>query len=99
MAIPDSEADNYPGMKLLPMTGMPGYKFGIPLPCLTVWDVAPALRSAGKKGEKALVMTPADTQQEQQQYFELNYKYMDNPKCLPSSTQHRKGFTVQAAAA
>ena len=83
VAIPDSEADNYPGMKLLPMTGMPGYKFGITVAVLDCMGCGSCAQICpGKKGEKALVMTPADTQQEQQQYFELNYKYMDNPEVL-----------------
>ena len=70
-------------MKLLPMTGMPGYKFGITVAVLDCMGCGSCAQICpGKKGEKALVMTPADTQQEQQQYFELNYKYMDNPEVL-----------------
>ena len=79
----DEDAKAYPGMKLLPMTGMPGYQFGVtvsPLDCLgcgSCVQVCP-----GKKGEKALVMKPFDTQLEQQKYFDASYKFADDPAVL-----------------
>ena len=82
-AMTDEDAKAYPGMKLLPMTGMPGYQFGVtvsPLDCLgcgSCVQVCP-----GKKGEKALVMKPFDTQLEQQKYFDASYKFADDPAVL-----------------
>ena len=79
-AMTDEDAKAYPGMKLLPMTGMPGYQFGVtvsPLDCLGCGSCAQVC--PGKKGEKALVMKPFDTQLEQQKYFEASYKFADDP--------------------
>ena len=82
-AMTDEDAKAYPGMKLLPMTGMPGYQFGVtvsPLDCLGCGSCAQVC--PGKKGEKALVMKPFDTQLEQQKYFEASYKFADDPAVL-----------------
>lgn len=71
------------GMKLMAMNGMQGYKFGITISaydcvgCGSCANVCP-----GKKGEKALVMRPLDTQIGQQKYFPLAYKHADNEEIL-----------------
>ncbi|NLZ80417.1 MAG: pyruvate:ferredoxin (flavodoxin) oxidoreductase, partial [Clostridiales bacterium] len=69
-AMTAEEAANAPeGMKKLPMTGMPGLEFGITVSildctgCGSCANVCP-----GKKGEKALVMTPIDENRDQQIY-------------------------------
>ncbi len=71
------------GMKLIPMTGMADYKFGIAVSvldctgCGSCANVCP-----GKKGAKALVMQPLDSQMDQQKYFELTYKTADDADVL-----------------
>ena len=71
------------GMKLTDMTGMPGYKFGITTSILDCTGCGScASICPGKKGEKALIMKPLDSQLEQQKYSELAYKYTDNDEVL-----------------
>ena len=94
VAMPDADAENYPGMKLIPMTGMPGYKFGVTVAALDCVGCGSCVQVCpGKKGEKALSMKPAETQYEQQKYFEANYKYMDNPEVLAKF----KPYTVKGS--
>ncbi len=81
VAIPEGQEPE--GMKLLSMTGMPGYKYAItvsPLDCTGCGSCANVC--PGKKGAKALVMKPIDSQTDQQKFFELNYKYIDDDKVL-----------------
>ena len=83
VAMPDEEAEKYPEMKKLAMTGVPGYKFGITvstLDCVGCGSCAQICR--GKKGEKALTMASAESQLGEQKYFELSYKYCDDEKVL-----------------
>ena len=99
VAMPEADAENYPGMKLIPMTGMPGYKFGVTVAALDCVGCGSCVQVCpGKKGEKALSMKPAETQYEQQKYFEANYKYMDNPEVLAKFSYTVK-VPVRAAAA
>ena len=71
------------GMKLADATGLAGYKFGMTVSvldctgCGSCSNVCP-----GKKGEKALVMKPIDTQRDQQKYFAEAYKHADNEEVL-----------------
>ncbi|MBR6529796.1 MAG: pyruvate:ferredoxin (flavodoxin) oxidoreductase, partial [Clostridia bacterium] len=71
------------GMKLADATGLAGYKFGMTVSvldctgCGSCSNVCP-----GKKGEKALVMKPLDTQRDEQKYFAESYKHADNEEVL-----------------
>ena len=83
-ALDEEQAKNAPeGMKLLPMTGMPGYQFGMTISvldctgCGSCANVCP-----GKKGEKALVMKPFESQLDQQKYFDFNTSTTINPAVL-----------------
>ncbi len=83
VAMKDEDAAKYPEMKLLPMTAMPGYKFGVTVSVLDCLGCGSCVQICpGKKGEKALSMQSASTQQSEQQYFDLSYKYADNPEIL-----------------
>ena len=83
IAMTDAEAEKHPDFKLLPMTGMPGYKFGITvsaldcLGCQSCVQVCP-----GKKGEKALSMAPIEGQLKYQNAFDASYEYADNKEVL-----------------
>ncbi len=56
--------------KLVDMTGMPGYKFGITVSALDCMGCGScATICPGKKGEKALVMQPIETQLDSQKGF------------------------------
>lgn len=81
VAIPEGEVPE--GMVTIPMTGMPGYRYAInvsPLDCTGCGLCAHTC--PGKKGAKALIMKPIDTQLDKQKYFELNYKYTDDENVL-----------------
>ncbi len=80
MVLTDEEAKNAPeGTKLVAMTGMPGYQFGMTVSvldctgCGSCANVCP-----GKKGEKALTMKKLDTQLAQQEVFAFKMQH-DTP--------------------
>ena len=82
LAMTDEEAKNAPeGMKTLPMTGVPGVKFAVTVSvldctgCGSCANVCP-----GKKGEKALVMNPLDTQLEKEAGFIYGRKLPEKPE-------------------
>ena len=81
VAVPEDQVPE--GMKTVAMTGMPGYRYAITVStldctgCGSCANVCP-----GKKGAKALVMKPIDSQMGEQKFFELNYKYADDDKIL-----------------
>ena len=82
VAMTDEEAKNAPeGMKTLPMTGVPGVKFAVTVSvldctgCGSCANVCP-----GKKGEKALVMNPLDTQLEKEAGFIYGRKLPEKPE-------------------
>ena len=83
VAMTDAEAEKYPEMKLTAMTALPGYKFGITVSALDCVGCGSCAQICpGRKGEKALTMAAKDTQLDQQQYFELSYKYCDDETVL-----------------
>ncbi len=71
IAMDEAQAAAAPETAMVDMTGMPGYKFAISVSildctgCGSCANVCP-----GKKGEKALVMQPIDTQRDSQKLFE-----------------------------
>ncbi|WP_434309574.1 pyruvate:ferredoxin (flavodoxin) oxidoreductase [Hominifimenecus sp. rT4P-3] len=72
IALTDEEAKNAPeGMKMVPMTGMPGYQFAM---TVTVMDCTGCGSCAnvcpGKKGEKALTMTSLESNMGEQKVFD-----------------------------
>ncbi len=95
VVLTDEEAVNAPkNMKLLPMTGMPGYQFGMSISvmdctgCGSCANVCP-----GKKGNKALTMQPLDTQLDQQQVFDFGVS--QKPK--QEVTDKFKEFSVKGS--
>jgi pyruvate-ferredoxin/flavodoxin oxidoreductase len=82
LAIP--EADEVPAaLDAIAMTGVPGYKFSMAVStldcagCGSCANVCP-----GKKGEKALVMKPIDSQMDKKDNIALAYKYTDDETVL-----------------
>jgi pyruvate-ferredoxin/flavodoxin oxidoreductase len=80
----EEEAANAPKeMQSMEMAGMPGLKFGIAVSildctgCGSCVDVCP-----GKKGNKALVMQPLETQVEQQKVADYAFILKEKPKVL-----------------
>ena len=78
----EEEAAKAPAqMKMVDMTGMPGYKFAMTVSvldctgCGSCANVCP-----GKKGEKALTMQKLDTQLEQQNVFAYGYDLPEKPE-------------------
>ncbi len=67
----------------VPMTALAGYKFGI---AISAYDCTGCGSCAavcpGKKGEKALVMKPLDTQTNKQKNYDIVYKTADNTEVL-----------------
>ena len=67
----DEESGNAPTDKMLPMTGMAGYKFAISVSTLDCTGCGSCVKVCpGKKGEKALTMMPIDTQMDAQKMFD-----------------------------
>ena len=80
----DEELKNAPaGTKSLPMTGVPGMNFAM---TVTVLDCTGCGSCAnvcpGKKGEKALVMQPLDTQLDQEAVYVYGRKLPEKPEVL-----------------
>ncbi len=83
VALTEKEAEAYPDFPLLPMTAMPGYKFGITVSILDCMGCGSCAQVCpGKKGEKALTMKPAHTQIEKQPRFTAAYEHADNKEVL-----------------
>ncbi len=71
------------GTKLLDMNGMPGYRFGITVSALDCTGCGSCSTVCpGKKGAKALVMKPLESQLSGQKTFEYAYKYTDDAAVL-----------------
>lgn len=68
----EEEAANAPeGMESLNMTGLPGFKFSMTVSALDCQGCASCANVCpGKKGQKALVMEPIETQLPNQKYFD-----------------------------
>ncbi|BCN30325.1 pyruvate:ferredoxin (flavodoxin) oxidoreductase [Anaeromicropila herbilytica] len=84
VALTEEEAAKAPkDMKLVPMNGMPGLQFGITVStldctgCGSCANVCP-----GKKGEKALVMKPTETQLDAQKGFDYGITIETKPEVL-----------------
>ncbi len=82
VAMTAEEAANAPeGMKKVPMTGVPGMEFAINVSvldctgCGSCANVCP-----GKKGNKALVMNPLESQLSEQNYFDYGFKLEEKPE-------------------
>ena len=83
IALTDAEAAEHPEFKLVAMTGMPGYKFGMTVSALDCLGCQSCVQICpGKKGEKALKMAPIEGQLKYQSAFDASYKYCDNPEVL-----------------
>jgi len=83
IALTDAEAAEHPEFKLVPMTGMPGYKFGMTVSALDCLGCQSCVQICpGKKGEKALKMAPIEGQLKYQAEFDASYKYCDNAEVL-----------------
>ena len=82
LAIP--EGDEVPEtLETIPMTGMPGYKFAITASTLDCYGCDSCANVCpGKKGEKALVMKPIDSQMDKKDNIALAYKYTDDETVL-----------------
>jgi pyruvate-ferredoxin/flavodoxin oxidoreductase len=84
VAMTEEEAAKAPeDMKMVPMNGMPGLKFAITVStldctgCGSCANVCP-----GKKGEKALVMKPTETQLDAQKGFDYGITLEEKPEVL-----------------
>ena len=83
IALTDAEAAEHHDFKLVPMTGMPGYKFGMTVSALDCLGCQSCVQICpGKKGEKALKMAPIEGQLQYQNAFDASYKYCDNEEVL-----------------
>ena len=83
IAMKDEEAAEHPDFKLVPMMGMPGYKFGVTISALDCLGCQSCIQVCpGKKGQKALSMAPIEGQLKFQNAFDASYKYADNPEVL-----------------
>ena len=83
IALTDAEAAEHPEFKLVSMTGMPGYKFGMTVSALDCLGCQSCVQICpGKKGEKALKMAPIEGQLKYQAEFDASYKYCDNEEVL-----------------
>ena len=84
VAMTDEQAEqDAEGMTLAPMTGMPGFKFGISVSALDCMGCGSCVSVCpGKKGEKALTMKPMEEELPKQKYFDLAYKYADRSDVL-----------------
>lgn len=80
--INEDEAANAPeGMKMMPMTGMPGKQVSMGISVLDCTGCGSCANICpGKKGEKALVMEPLGTQEETQKYYDWAVELPDKPE-------------------
>ena len=84
VALTEEEAANVPeGAKVTDMTGMPGYKFAVTVSALDCTGCGSCVNVCpGKKGEKALVMKPLDSQLASQNMFAYAEKTAPKPEVL-----------------
>ncbi len=83
-AMTDEEFENAPeGTKSAKMTGVPGMNFVMTVSTLDCTGCGSCAQVCpGKKGEKALVMKPIETQTAQQQVFDYGFKLSEKPEVL-----------------
>jgi len=84
VAMTEEEFANAPeGTKAADMTGMPGYKFVMTVSTLDCTGCGSCAQVCpGKKGEKALVMKPIDSQREEQKVFDYGFALDEKPEVL-----------------
>ena len=82
VAMTEEEAKNAPeGMKLMDMTGVPGNKFAMTVSALDCTGCGSCANVCpGKKGEKALVMEPLDSQMAEQEIFAYGHSLPAKPE-------------------
>ncbi len=82
VAMTADELANAPeGTKSAPMTGISGLNFAITVSTLDCTGCGSCAQVCpGKKGEKALVMKPIDTQKAEQQVFDYGFKLDEKPE-------------------
>ena len=78
----EEEAKNAPeGMKMVPMTGMPGYSFGMTVSVLDCTGCGSCVNVCpGKKGNKALELKPLDSQLAEQNSFAYGFGLDPKPE-------------------
>ena len=78
----EEEAKNAPaGTKLMDATGMPGMKFAMTFSVLDCTGCGSCVNVCpGKKGEKALVMQPLDSQLKEQEVFAYGFDLPEKPE-------------------
>ena len=84
VAMTDEELANAPeGTKSAKMTGLPGLNFVMTVSTLDCTGCGSCAQVCpGKKGEKALVMNPIESQMPQQQVFNYGFKLDEKPEVL-----------------
>ena len=83
LALSAEEAAKYPELETNDLTGVPGYKFAVVVSALDCVGCGSCAQVCpGKKGEKALVMKPTETQLDKQVYFDISYNYTDDATVL-----------------
>ncbi|MBC8570694.1 pyruvate:ferredoxin (flavodoxin) oxidoreductase [Zongyangia hominis] len=78
----DEEAKNAPeGMKMVPMTGMPGYQFAMTVSVLDCTNCGSCINVCpGKKGNKALEFKSLDSQLPEQEKFNYGHALPEKPE-------------------
>ncbi|MEG1945823.1 MAG: pyruvate:ferredoxin (flavodoxin) oxidoreductase [Lachnospiraceae bacterium] len=84
VAMTQAEAAQAPeGMKMLDMTGMPGYKFGITISALDCTGCGSCANVCpGKKGEKALSMASCEANLGEQDFFDYGLTVSKKPEVI-----------------
>ncbi|MEG0961793.1 MAG: pyruvate:ferredoxin (flavodoxin) oxidoreductase [Lachnospiraceae bacterium] len=84
VAMTQAEAAQAPeGMKMLDMTGMPGYKFGITISALDCTGCGSCANVCpGKKGEKALSMASCEANLGEQDFFDYGLTVAKKPEVI-----------------
>ncbi len=81
IAMTDAEAAEHPEFKLVPMTGMPGYKFGVTVSALDCLGCGSCVEICPMP-DKPLKMAPIEGQLKYQDAFDATYEFCDNAEVL-----------------
>ncbi|MBR2901089.1 MAG: pyruvate:ferredoxin (flavodoxin) oxidoreductase, partial [Clostridia bacterium] len=81
IAMTDAEAAEHPEFKLVPMTGMPGYKFGVTVSALDCLGCGSCVEICPMP-DKPLKMAPIEGQLKYQDAFDATYEFCDNADVL-----------------